>query len=286
LEDNNNNQAVVFYFSGTGNTWWVSEEMVKALTRGGLQAKAYSIEKITDEKAVQLIQNAGIVGFGYPIHGSDLPLPMKKFIERLPLVPDKKAFSFCTQWYWSGDGAAIGAAMLGKKGFKVNWGEHFLMPNNVSVSVIRLPYTNDPERIKRILTRADQKIKRFADRIIKGVPSKRGFNCAANALGSMQRKPYRHFYHKLQNDIGIDQAHCIDCGECIRLCPVGNLYYDGPVIKTRGTCIICLRCYNFCPVAAITYMGRPHRQNRGEPYRGPVKNFNPRILISESSFNQ
>jgi ferredoxin/flavodoxin len=281
LEDNKSNRAVIFYFSGTGNTWWVSEELAKALTRDSQKVKAYSIEALTAHEADQLIQHADLTGFGYPIHGSDIPLPMKRFIDQLPQVQNKSAFVFCTQWLWSGDGAAIGAAMLEEKGYSVYWGEHFYMPNNVSVSIIRLPYTNKPARLNSILNRTGQKIKHFGNRIASGKTFRKGFNPIARFMGSLQRRPYRHFYHKLQNDIDVDRNICIDCGECVRLCPVDNLYYDGSLIKTRGTCVICLRCYSFCPVAAITYMGKAHLQNRGEPYRGPISNFDPGILINQ-----
>ncbi len=272
-------KAVLFYFSGTGNTWWVSEELVKALESGGYNAAAFSIETVNAERAVQLIESSAIVGFGYPIHGSDIPLPMKQFIAYLPRMSAKSTFVFCTQWLWSGDGAAVGAAVLKEKGFQVDWGEHFLMPNNVTVSIISLPYTNDPLQLQKILSRAQKRINAFADQIVRGNPYRRGFSPVAKFLGSMQRVPFRHYYSRLQNDIGIDQKICIDCGDCVRLCPADNLYYDGSVIKSRGSCVLCLRCYNFCPVAAITYMGRPHLIDRGEPYKGPVADFDPAVLI-------
>ncbi len=35
----------LFYFSGTGNTWWVSQELCQALSARGMEATAYSIEQ-------------------------------------------------------------------------------------------------------------------------------------------------------------------------------------------------------------------------------------------------
>lgn len=272
--------ASVFYFSGTGNTWWVAEEICRHLNDEGFDSRAYSIENISAVKVASLIEESSLVGFGYPIHGSDLPQLMKEFMEALPQYPGKDALVFCTQWLWSGDGAYLGASMLKEKGFAVKWGQHFLMPNNVSVSVIRLPYTNNPDRLSAVRQRATRKVKRLVSRIAAGKPYRHGFNPLACLLGSLQRVPYRRYYHRLQNDIAINREVCIDCGECVRLCPVGNLYYAGEEIKTKGNCILCTRCYNFCPVTAVTYMNRPHRPERGEPYRGPIENFNPSILTN------
>lgn len=270
---------VIFYFSGTGNTWWVSQELVRQFEKLGHPARAYSIEAVSVDEAETLIGAASLAGFGYPIHGSDLPLPMKDFIESMPEGAGKQAFVYCTQWLWSGDGASVGGTMLHEKGYSVQWGEHFLMPNNVTVSIISLPYSNDYSRLNNVLARASRAAAFFAGEIIAGRPFLRGFSQISFYLGCMQRLPFRKFYHKLQNDIGIDKESCIDCGECVRLCPVDNFFYEAEEIKTRGKCILCLRCYNFCPVAAITHMGRPHLHSRGEPYKGPIKDFDPTTLM-------
>lgn len=277
--------AAIFYFSGTGNTWWVSTELSRQLNKYGFKSSTYSIETVSPERSAALIEESSLVGFGYPIHGSDLPKPMKEFMLKLPQSHGKKALTFCTQWLWSGDGAAIGASMLTEKGFDVKWGEHFLMPNNVTVSIIRLPYTNDPGRLSAIRKRADHRISRFVNHIVNDRSSRRGFNCFAYLLGSLQRVPYRRYYPNLQDDIAVNKEVCIDCGDCVRLCPVGNLYYAGNTIETKGNCILCIRCYNFCPVTAITYMKRPHLPKRGEPYRGPVEGFNPSVLTAPAETN-
>ena len=278
MSQKNKDGVNIFYFSGTGNTWWVAEELVRQLKDKGLAAVAHSIEAISSAEAAILIGESALVGFGYPIYGSDLPDPMKNFMAGLPKVSARKTLVFCTQWLWSGDGAAIGASFLKDKGYKVDWGEHFLMPNNVTVSIIRFPYTNDPARLSVVLNRARKRIEHITEKIVSGKSFRRGFNKISFLMGCLQRLPYRGFYHKLQNDIAVDPLTCIDCGECVRLCPAENIFYNGNDYLTRGSCILCLRCYNFCPVTAITYMKRSHLQSRGEPYRGPVENFDPNVL--------
>jgi len=234
-----------------------------------------SIEQMDSGSANCLIAENDAVGIAYPIYGSDLPQSMKDFIGSLAPVKNKKAFVFCTQWLWSGDGARVGAQLLQGKGFHVSWAEHFSMPNNVSVF---MPYTNDPGKLARRLAKTAIKIRCFAGRIAGGRPFRRGFSLAANLAGNIQRLPFRRVFHRLRDDIGLDPSRCNKCGSCACLCPSGNLIQEENVIKTLGCCILCLRCYSFCPQMAITYRKKPHRLERGKPYQGPVEQFHPRLL--------
>ncbi len=276
-------KAAVFYFSGTGNSWWVSETLAGALNEKGISASAYSIEKITFLEADRIINECDLIGFGYPTHGSDLPFIVKKFFQNLSAVKNKKTFIFCTQWLWSGDGARVGEEYLKGKNFNILWAEHFHMPSNVCVSVTWfLPYTNDKKRISKTLVKTEKRIKGFIDKIINERTYRRGFNKVSRFLGGLQRVPFRYFFERLRNDIYFEKSLCIQCGECARLCPSKNLEFHGTELKTKGTCILCIRCYAFCPVSAITYMNKPHNPERGEPYKGPVAEFSPEFLVTKN----
>lgn len=269
--------AVVFYFSGTGNTRWVAREIARNVDD---RALVRSIESTTIAEADDLIDGASLVGFGYPIYASDLPQPMKDFLSALAPHPGKTAFVFCTQWMFSGDGARAAMRYLRHAGFAVRFAEHFRMPNDISVTAIRFPYTNDPVRIGRVLARSARRAAVFGRRV-RGDPPRRvldalrprrrGFSPFSRFLGWFQRVPVRATFERWRNDIAVDPARCTRCGRCIRLCPSGNLTYDSAAdaFPTRGTCVLCMRCYDFCPESAVAYMKRLHDLRRGEPYRGP-----------------
>ncbi len=268
---------VVFYFSGTGNTRYVARSIAAGLDG---TPDVRSIESVTAEEADALIDAAPIVGFGYPIYGSDLPQPMKDFLSALGPHPGKTAFVFCTQWMFSGDGARAATRYLHRTGLRIRFAEHFRMPDDVSVTALRLPYTNDPARLRPVLARADRRAAGFAAHL-RGTPDssllrllhpRRGFNPFSRFLGWFQRVPFRATYERWRDDIAVDLGRCTRCGLCVRLCPSGNLAYDAAAdaFPTHGTCFLCLRCYDFCPASAVTNMKRPHDPRRGEPYRGPV----------------
>lgn len=260
----------IFYFSGTGNTSWITKKIVEYFTEYGHDVSAVSIENLTVSMADSAISQSDIIGFGYPIYGSDLPQNMKEFLIDLAAITSKPTFVYCTQWKWSGDGSHAGAQFLASKGFDIKWSEHFNMPNNVCVSLIPLPFTNDADKLGQTFEAAKRKSQKFADSILRVDKSLRGFNSLSIFAGKIQRVPFRKGFSKLRNDMGIDKEKCTNCGFCYSNCPSGNIYEKNGEVLTCGNCILCLRCYNYCPTHAITYRKLKHNIKRGIPYKGPT----------------
>ena len=111
---------VIFYFSGTGNTWWSSVELKKELVALGNTVDTYSIENPVLKKdgfILQKIKKADHIIIGFPIYGSDLPENMLDLVDKLPRVRNNKGFSaFCTQAAFSGDGTIFFKPEITKKG--------------------------------------------------------------------------------------------------------------------------------------------------------------------------
>lgn len=271
----------IFFFSGTGNTWWCAERLAESFREAGHDAEAVSIEKLPPDGVKEAAARADLVGFGYPIYGSDLPAVMKDFILRqLPGLapPGKDAFVFCTQLMFSGDGGRVFEKELAEKGYITRWSVHLDMPNNICVSLSPLPWTTDRKKIDRRLRKTKRRINAFTEAIDSGKSFSQGKGWFAAFLGNIQRKPFRRYFDRLRDDVSIDPEKCTLCNRCVNICPSGNLVREGDTIKTTGQCVLCVRCYNFCPTQAVLYMKRPHKTRRGTPYRGPVPGFKPENL--------
>ena len=276
--------ASIFYFSGTGNTWWTSVQLQKHLSAEGIQAETVSIEapeKIIKEK----IETAEIIFLLYPIYGSDRPEIVKDFINDLPQARGKEFGIICTQLMFSGDGAWFEHELIESRGYSIRWTAHIRMPNNISVPAFPLPYTNDKTRLEKLLMKADRKLAQTASYTAQGISKRQGASRLSNLLGLMQRKPFRKMFHSIQDLVSINSERCTKCGKCIRLCPIGNIIFadeeHGGFPEFQGHCNLCLRCYNFCPAQAVMYdckNFKPKARGRKTPYRGPVDDFNPEIL--------
>ncbi len=259
----------------------------RMIAERGIKARVVSIESLTDEDLAAFLTEADLPVFAYPIYGSDIPDPMKAFFRRLPvrsLNPDgsvPNAAVFCTQWLFSGDGAALADEELLPKGLQAVWTAHILMPNNICLSAVRIPYTNDPGRLLKYRTHADRRLEIFVDAIVQGTPSARGRGPLSRPLGLMQRNPYRKYLGSFRSAVAADQSRCTLCGRCVRLCPVENLKIENRVVVAGGYCVFCMRCYDYCPESAITFLGKLHDLKRGAPYRGPEPGFRPEALRGE-----
>jgi len=274
---------VILYFSGTGNTWWVSERIAKGLDKRGMNAMAYSIEKVSIEDASNKIAGADLVGFGFPIFGSDVPRNFLRFLQALPEQPESKdTLGFVTQLAWSGDGFNFLRGMMEKKGFHVKWAMEFNMPNNVTIPLIPLPYSAEYARFEKVLEKAEMKIGRLCELISSG----EGYCEHADALSAasawFQRGPFRLMHDWAGSMWSVDTEACTSCERCARICPVGNIRMADGFPVHGDDCVLCLRCFNYCPTLAIHYAGISNRRaEQNPPFKGPVKAFKPELICAK-----
>ena len=48
---------------------------------------------------------------------------------------------------------------------------------------------------------------------------------------------------------------CVGCGQCVKLCPKGNIRLENGKASFGGSCIGCLSCLQYCPRQAINMGG-------------------------------
>ena len=258
-------QVAIFQFSGTGNTWYVAKQLQAAFLHKGHPCDLYSLENDIDIDA--LIKKADIIGIGYPIYGSNFPKPIGLFLDRLKTVEQKRAFVFCTQMMYSGDGAVIAAKRLRKKGFLVRQLMHINMPNNITD--FRIVRWVKPMKEAKLTDKVARKTHTFSDAIINDKRKRKGEGVGSLLLGLMQRVPLGLIEPKSSSLLKVDNR-CIACGLCVKLCPSGHLSLRDNHLVMGNTCYLCYRCLNHCPTKAL-HVAKKTQVKR--PYLGPVSDF-------------
>ena len=226
-------------------------------------AKCHSIEDGVDFG--EIMASEGTIGFCYPVYGSRVPRIMREFAKNhMEAIRGKKIIIFCTQMYFSGDGARAFAGMFPRGFVEIGYAEHFLMPNNVcNVSI--LPLAGE-KSVQKYILQAKRKMQLVCGDIKNGTVKKRGFNPVSRALGLIQGI----FYPALEK-MGMDRVWvgegCTQCNLCVSVCPMKNFAVENKKITPKNNCTMCYRCINQCPQKEISVYLRKKvkKQYKGLP---------------------
>jgi len=246
----------MLYFSATGNSKYIAE-----LFSRSINAMCHSIEEDVDFD--NLIISEDIICFCYPIYGSRVPRLMREFAAtHMQSLKNKKLIIFCTQMYFSGDGARALIDIFPHSFAEVIYAEHFLMPNNVcNVFITPLP---GKKTIQKYLLRANARMQTVCADITNGVIKKRGFNPFSRALGLIQGTFFPGIERWALGRVWVDND-CNECLLCVSICPTNNFEYNKTAIETKNNCMMCFRCINKCPqkAIAVSLRGKVKKQYTG-----------------------
>ena len=249
---------MIFYFSGTGNTRWVAEQIAGALDEELL----YIPDLIRERRYEFKIESNERLGFCFPTHGWQPPHIVRDFIRKLKLIVDREEKNknpegiYC--WALTTCGDNMGEAMtilnkdLSKKGLEAETQFSVIMPE----SYVCLPFMKtDPEdkehwKIENAKHQLHHIVKILKDQKRGIVELEKG---ATPRLYSYVIGGYFNKRMITDKKFTVDAGVCIKCGKCEKVCPVDNIKGTPPRWLHNGKCTCCLACYHYCPVHAINY---------------------------------
>jgi ferredoxin/flavodoxin len=236
----------IFYFSGTGNTGIVADLLAQAFEHSGCRVETTFIDQGLIERPPD-VDGYDLVGIGYPVHAFNAPRVVFEFIDRLPVVRDKRAFTFKSP----GDSLCQGGATsfvrrrLARRGYDVFHETTYVMPANVGVRY-------DERLVKQLYEKAVEKAPRDAEEILAGQRrlQRNGFllKLVTWLFSSGERRGARFFGRHLR----VSEA-CTRCGQCARECPTGNIRLTDDGVRFDWNCTLCMHCIYTCPAQAITH---------------------------------
>ena len=237
-------RAILYVFSGTGNTRLAADKIAAALERRGMRAAVWEARLPLEEAPDP--RDYDVAGFGYPIHAFNTPRFFLRFAKGLPQVKAMPAFLFKT----SGEPFHLNSAssqplvrILRGKGFQPRMDRHLLMPYN-----IMFRYENS--LAKQMYLHTCQMAEVIADDVVAGrddMPRYWPWTMLAmyafrlQWLGAWLNGPL----------MGAKRELCTGCGKCARECPAGNIAMEGGTPRFGWRCTMCMGCVFRCPADAI-----------------------------------
>ena len=249
---------VIYYFSGTGNCYFVAKTIAKEIDDARIVAigRAYiNGEFKTEDESI---------GFVYPSYGYGLPKIVRQFVKKLEAKNAKYVFGVVT--YGTRPGSVHGGLkrLLKKKGIKLNYAKNIKSVENF---VPMFKMVNE-EKAKEILKGNEEKAKEIAKDVKNQVHNKFRtryilapiFNILFNGIAT-----------RVLPKLFVVRG-CNECGLCKNVCPMSNIDIVKRKPKFRKRCNVCTACMQVCPIKAIRLLRATKKARRY---------FNPEVSLTE-----
>lgn len=224
---------MICYFSGTGNSKWVAEQLAVK----------------TNDNAINLIREPApfsisgeIFGIVFPVYAWGVPEPVVDFVKKLVGQP-AFSYSVCTCGGEAGNAMIKMSSLIHlDSSYSIEMPNNYVMGSDLeSEASITLKISAAKERIEKI---AEQVINRQPTNDVhtgnfawlKSNLVNFGFNMAARST-----KPF------------FVTDKCISCGQCARDCPAETITMIEGKPSWGTKCYQCTSCINLCPTQAIEY---------------------------------
>lgn len=254
--------AILYYFSGTGNTYRASTWAAERAAELGVDARTVPISR-GEPNAEVGVGDEHLVGILTPAHGFTAPWAVILFALLMPRRFGTHAFVVATRGGtklgrfclpgMEGTTAYVIALILLMKGFRVRGVLGLDMPTNW----IALHPGMSEGNARAIGARAKPRIEAFIGQILTGGKWFRagGFVCLGLGLLLAQASVGYLVYARLTLAKTLyPNRRCDGCGICAKTCPFNAISMKGwgiPKPFWTYRCESCMRCINFCPRQAI-----------------------------------
>lgn len=241
---------IIIYFSGTGNTQLVSDQLSIKLSNKGHNVELLSIENISDISQINF--NNKIVGFGFPIYKLTYPDIFINFIESLnTTLNENPVFLFST--YARFEANALLDFGINLKNCKIIGLENFKSPS-CGISARKNENDYEYKTVMFFENDIDKKLNKFVDQINQCKPIKIKYK--TSSLYKIKQLIVKNIEITKYPNLRINYSKCTKCGLCLKKCPDDNFALTENkkiIVKDEKSCLHCLRCMNHCPGNSITF---------------------------------
>jgi ferredoxin len=243
----------IYYFSATGNSLQIARQISRKLEDCTIKSMA------TPPPNHPVGGPAESVGFVFPVYYFGIPRIVKRFVEKLSILPETYCFAITNFGGTQLDTLGMLDDILQKKSVRLSYADGAAMPGNYIVRYDAVAPDEAQKLMEAAASRVDEAAKAIAERKVQPIKRK------AKLLGKMVSRL------TLYRDIsGYDKkfeanSNCVGCGLCREICPVGNIKIEDNHPVWQHHCERCMACIHWCPSKAIQYgkktMGRTRYHN-------------------------
>ncbi len=233
---------MVLYFSGTGNSKYVAEQLAKntgdELVSINDKLKNKETSAFFDEKLI----------FVVPTYAWRIPKIVRNWILNTDFKNAKNAWFVMTCGSEIGNADKYNIKLCNKKGFNYMGSAQIVMPENY-IAMFNSP---SQEEIKEIVSKADIEIQK----LLNFISENKAFSVSQSKLqdkfmSSVVNTLFYPMYVKSSSFYANDK--CVNCSKCAKVCPLNNIEIKNGKPVWDKNCTHCMACISYCPTCAIEY---------------------------------
>lgn len=240
-------KAVIYVFSGTGNTLLVANLYKKYFTQ--YETQIFQVQNITEQTVIPNPNDFDLIGLGYPVHGFNAPKIFNDFCKNLPAISGEAKKVFIAKS--SGEGLGFNnystqkiIHFMEKKNYQFICERHFVMPYNMI-------FRHNPQMVKSEYIYADALARLNVKQIESGIKENVHLSRLKGWFVPIVRIEW--IYAQLQGpSMKVSMDKCIKCMKCVNTCPLNNITFANNRFNFGTNCALCVRCSFNCPVSAIS----------------------------------
>lgn len=254
---------MVFYFSGTGNSKWIANQLSKELQ----EELVFIPEALNGANCNFSLKEGEKIGFVFPIYSWAPPKIVLRFISQLMIegYQNQYLYFICSCGDDTGLVRQVFEEALRAKGWRCDAGFSVTMPN----SYVLLPGFDVDDKVLegKKLSEAVSALDGIISRVRRG---EKAFVCNEGSFPFMKTRIINPLFNRFQMSPRKFYAadSCIGCKLCVKSCPVGNVSFGAGKPIWGMECTSCLACYHVCPQQAVQY---------GKRTRDKGQYFNPNV---------
>jgi quercetin dioxygenase-like cupin family protein/ferredoxin len=254
---------MIYYFSGTGNSQWVAEQLARRTNDTAL-----FIPQVMNNLQKDIVAGPDdVVGVVFPIYAWAAPEIVMEFLHHVHV--DEKTYTFAVCTCGSEAGRAFDQF---KTVFPLKSAYSVSMPDNC----ISLFDTDRPELMREKLNVATQRMPLIAMNISSRSNTFEIEEGSAAAFKTSVVSPLFTLAFMNPHHFSVDKS-CTGCGLCEKNCPFGTIKLVQGKPVWNGRCQQCMSCIMRCPVQAIQC---------GSATRKRKRYFNPNAGKTPAVFQQ
>jgi flavodoxin/ferredoxin len=244
-------RVCIIYFSQTGNTRKIAQNIEKGIFETGAQCRLVRFEDFS----IETLQSFEMIGIGCPVFYYQEPLHIRLWLQSLPDLMGQHWFVFCTHGNILGNFFPSMAELLRSKGAMIVGYFH-------SYAGIRVPYLPSPgfteghpdaTDLARAIEFGRQMV--YLSQEINGIdsskiPASRPVSSSEWVAEAARFSP--DFLPKTMPQLQWNEEICTGCGTCEDECPVGGIDLEATPPSLQSPCISCWNCVSRCSALAIT----------------------------------